>query len=137
MAAVFSLLGFIFISVGLPLLFVFLTGIPFALLGLVFLGTGIPILIWRYREAQRTLEVLRMGRATQGTITDVTQNYAVTVNNRHPWTVHYAFEVGGQRYEGKTTTLRPIGFTHRPGQTVYVLYLERNPERSTIYPPVV
>jgi hypothetical protein len=45
--------------------------------------------------------------------------------------------VGGQEYEGETTTLRPVGFTHQVGQPVHVLYLEDNPEQSTIYPPVI
>ncbi len=136
-ALVFLLMGFIFTLVGLPLLFVFLVGVLFVFLGLAFLGAGIPIIIWRYQEAQQTLNVLRMGQTTLGTITDVTQNYNVTVNGRHPWTIHYGFRIGGQEYEGETTTLRPVGFTHQVGQPVYVLYLESEPERSAIYPPVM
>ncbi|HIQ01174.1 MAG TPA: hypothetical protein EYH30_03440 [Anaerolineales bacterium] len=136
-AVVFLLLGFIFTLVGLPLLLVFIVGIPLLLVGLAFLGAGILLLAWRYREAQQTLNVLRTGQATLGTTIGVTQNYNVTINNRHPWTIYYGFEVDGQRYEGKTTTLRPVGFTHRAGQPVYVLYLESDPGRSTIYPPVV
>ena len=136
-ALVFLLLGFIFTLVGCPLTFAFLPGVLFAFLGLVFLGAGIPLINWRYRKAQQTLNVLRMGQATLGNIVDVTQNYNVTVNGRNPWTIYYNFQVGGRDYEGETTTLRPVGFTHHAGQPVYVLYLESDPAQNTIYPPVI
>ena len=130
-AFVFLLLGFIFTLVGIPLIFVFFLCILFVLLGLAFLGAGVPIMIWRYQKAQQTLNVLRMGRAALGHIVDVTQNYNVTVNNRHPWTIHYGFQVGGQEYDGETSTLRPVGFTHQEGQPVYVLYLESDPAQRS------
>ncbi len=136
-ALVFVLLGFTFTLVGCPLTFAFLTGIIFAFLGLVFLGAGITIIIWRYQKAQQTLNVLRMGQAALGRITDVTQNYNVEVNGRNPWTIYYGFQVQGQDYEGETTTLRPVGFTHQAGQPVYVLYLEDDPAQNAIYPPVM
>jgi hypothetical protein len=135
-AGVFLLLGVIFTLVGIPLIFV-VVGIAFVPLGLAFLGAGVFILVWRYQKAQQTLNVLRMGEPVLGTIVDVTQNYNVTVNNRNPWTIHYSFQVGDHEYEGKTTTLRPVGFTHRPGQPMYVLYLESDPVQNTIYPPVM
>jgi len=133
---VFLLVGVIFTSVGIPLALM-IVGIPFLILGLVFLGVGIPLLIWRYNKAQQTLNVLRVGVPVLGNIVDVTQNYSVTVNNRHPWTITYNFQVDNQEIEGKTTTLRPVGFTHRPGQSTYVLYLEGDPTQNTIYPPVM
>jgi len=136
-ATVFVLLGFAFTLVGLPMIFVFLTGLTFLLPGLGFLGAGIAIIVWRYQQAQQTLNVLRMGQTTLGNITDLVQNYNVTVNGRHPWTIHYSFRAGGQEYEGKTTTLRPVGFTFQVGQPVYVLYLEDDPQQNTIYPPVM
>ena len=135
-AGVFLLLGVIFTLVGIPLIFV-VVGIVFVPLGLLFLGAGAPILIWRYNQAQQTLNVLRVGEAMLGDIVDVTENYAVTVNNRHPWTITYSFRVDDQQYEGKTTTLRPVGFTHQPGQPTYILYLEDDPTQNTIYPPVM
>ena len=136
-AFVFLLLGFIFTLVGIPLTFVFLAGIPFALLGLAFLGAGIPILIWRYQKAQQTLNVLRIGEPALGVIVDVTQNYNVTVNGRNPWTIHYSFQIDDQGYDGETTTLRPVGFTHQQGQPTYILYLKSDPAQNTIYPPVM
>jgi hypothetical protein len=135
-ASVFVLLGVIFTLIGIPLILVFV-GIVFIPLGLLFLAVGVPIIIWRYQKAQQTLSVLRMGEPVLGNIVDITENVAVSVNGRHPWIITYRFEVGGDRYEGKTTTLRPVGFTHHAGQPMYVLYLPDDPAQNSIYPPVI
>ncbi|MBU0702399.1 MAG: phage holin family protein [Chloroflexi bacterium] len=135
-AGVFLLLGVIFTLVGIPLVMM-IVGIPFLILGPLFLGAGVPILIWRHKQAQQTLNVLRIGEPALGVIVDVYQNYNVRVNERNPWTVRYSFEVDDREYEGKTTTLRPVGFTHQPAQPTYVLYLETDPAQNTIYPPVM
>ncbi len=103
------------------------------ILGLI----GIPILIWRYRLAQQTLNVLRLGEPVLGSIVDIHENVAVEVNGRHPWTITYGFQVDGEEYEGKTTTLRPVGFTHQAAQPMYVLYLPDDPTQNTVYPPVM
>jgi hypothetical protein len=105
--------------------------------GALLLAAGLPILIWRYRQAQRTLEVLRMGEVALGTIVDVREDYLIRVNRRHPWTIRYRFSVLGEELEGKTTTLRTPGLKQQPGQPVHVLYLEHNPTQNTIYPPVM
>lgn len=77
------------------------------------------------------------GLAALGTIVDVSQNYSVTVNGRNPWTISYTFQAGGRSYDGETATLRPVGFTHQPGQSTYVLHLEADPSQNTIYPLVI
>ncbi len=81
--------------------------------------------------------MLQVGQATLGEITDVHENVHVEVNGRHPWTITYRFQVQGQQYQGQTKTLRTLGTTHRASQPVYVLYLPGNPDRNTIYPPVM
>ncbi len=136
-ALVFLLVGGSFTASGFPLIFVFFPMVLFTFIGLAFLGAGAPILIWRYQKAQQALQVLRTGQATLGNIVGVSQNYNVTINGRNPWTIYYTFQVGGRTYEGETTTLRPVGFTHQPGQSTYVLYLETDPLQNTIYPPVI
>ena len=131
-----ALIGAIFTLIGIPLLLV-VVGLVFVPLGLVFLGAGAPILIWRYNKAQQTLNVLRMGKPTPGNIVDIRENVAVEVNGRHPWTITYGFAVDGEEYEGQTTTLRPVGFTHQVAQPTTVLYLPDDPTQNTIYPPVI
>jgi hypothetical protein len=138
--AVFALLGIVFAITGIVLtatLVGLFISLPFLGLGIVFLGVGLALLIWRYEQAQRTLEALRVGEAALGTIVDARENYYVNVNNRHPWTITYRFSVMGQDFEGKTTTLRTPGQQQRAGQPVYVLYLENDPTQNTVYPPVM
>lgn len=135
-ASVFLLLGVIFTLIGIPLILV-VVGFAFVPLGLLFLCAGVPILIWRYSLAQQTLNVLRMGEPVLGSIVDIHENVAVEVNGRHPWTITYGFVVDGDEYEGKTTTMRPIGFTHQVAQPMYVLYLPDDPTQNTVYPPVM
>ena len=135
-AGVFVLLGVIFTLIGIPLILVFV-GVIFVPLGLLFLATGVPIIIWRYQKAEQTLNVLRVGEAVLGSIVDIHENIAVEVNGRHPWIITYGFEVDGDAFEGKTATLRPVGFTHQVGQPMYVLYLPDDPAQNTIYPPVM
>jgi hypothetical protein len=136
-AAVFSLLGFVFATVGIPLtvsLIATFVGLPFLGLGLLFLGGGIAILVWRGRMALETVEVLREGKAVVGEIVSVVQNYHVRVNGRYPWTVKYDYEVDGRLYGGEVTTLSRPDLSQEPGSEVYVLFLPGDPSQSTIYP---
>ncbi len=135
-AFIFGLIGGIFVMVGVPLTIGIITafvGIPFALLGFAFLGGGIAILVWRYGETQKVVNVLRLGLATRGQILELEENYAVSVNERHPWNITYEFEVNGRLYDSKITTLNPPGHL-QAGQAACVLYLPDDPSISTIYP---
>ena len=134
---VFSLLGLVFVVVGIPLtvsVVAAFVGLPFGGLGLVFLCGGIAVLVWRYQMAYRTVELLREGEATLGEIVSVTQNYHVRVNGRYPWTVGYDYEVDGRLYNGRVTTLSMPDLSQQPGSPVYVLHMRDDPEQSTIYP---
>jgi membrane protein implicated in regulation of membrane protease activity len=136
-AGVFALVGAIFGLVGGALtisIVAALVGLPFAGLGVLFLAVGMPMLLWRYREAQQTVEVLREGEAALGEIVSVYQNYHVQVNGRYPWSIVYRFEVSGSEYEGKVNTLSQPDLSQRPGKAVYVLYSRGEPGRNTIYP---
>lgn len=139
-AFIFGLLGGIFTIVGFGLTAAILTafvGLPFLFIGLPFLGAGIAVAVWRYHRAQQVLAVLRSGEAILGQITDTSEKTYVTINDRHPWTIAYRFQVGGSEYAGAATTLRTPDWRQQPGQPVYVLYLPDNPAQNTIYPPVM
>lgn len=134
---VFALLGAIFLFVGVPLTIGIITafvGLPFAGLGAVFLGVGGWLLVRRYESAQKTVSVLRQGEAVSGRILEVRENYNVTVNNRHPWTITYQFQMNGRDYEGKVSTLNRPDLQLQPQKAAYVLYLPEAPEVNTLYP---
>jgi len=134
---ILGFIGLIFVLVGVPLtltLAAVFVGLPFTILGFVFLGVGAGLLVWRYREAQATVVVLREGEPILGTIERVYQNYQVQVNGRNPWTIVYRFEALGKSHEGRVTTLSQPSLSQEPGRPVYVLIEPGNPERSTLYP---
>ena len=134
---IFLLLGAIFFPLGVALTIAVVTafvGVPFAVIGLLFLVAAVPILVWRYKVASQTVEVLQHGRATLGEVVTVLQNYQVRINGRHPWTVIYRYDAGGQEFRGKVTTLSQPDLSQQAGQPVYVLQIPHDPGQSTIYP---
>ena len=136
-ALVFGSLGAVFTLVGVGLTLGVITafvGIPFAVLGLVFLAVGAVLAVARYKEAQKSVEVLRTGQAVEGQILQVEQNFQVRVNMRNPWVIWYQFQLGGQSYEGQVSTFNTPGPALQPGQPTYVLYLPQAPERNVLYP---
>ncbi len=136
-ALVFLILGFVFTLLGIILTVAIITafvGIPFAGLGILFLGGGIGVAIWRYKEKQAVVDILRVGEATTGQITSVEENYNVRVNGRNPWRISYQFALGGQTYGGELSTLNTPGAALQPGKQTCILYLPQSPARNTLYP---
>jgi membrane protein implicated in regulation of membrane protease activity len=134
---IFLFIGGIFFVVGVGLTIGIVTafvGLPFAGIGLLMLAVGIGLLMWRYREAQRAEQVLKDGEAVLGKIVDVYQNFHVQVNGRHPWSILYRYQVAGEEYQGKVTTLMRPDMQQQPEKRAYVLYLPDEPGHSTIYP---
>lgn len=134
---ILGLLGAIFGLVGAALIVGVVTafvGIPFFLIGVALLAIGGWLFIGRYQEALKRVDVLRTGEATHGRIAEVQENYYVQVNGRHPWSIGYQFEVNGQSYEGKVSTLNQVGEQLQEGKTVWVLYLPTAPQWNAIYP---
>ena len=134
---VVALVGGIFACTGVPLVIGVVTafvGLPFALLGgAMFLG-GAAVIYWRYDVQRQIVEVLRNGQPTQGRIAATEVNAAVQVNGRNPWNITYAFNVGGQDYQGRVTTLNYPGPQLQPGQPAIVLYMPNAPEHNALYP---
>lgn len=136
-ALVFCLLGVIFSLVGVGLTLGIITafiGIPFLLLGIVFLILAVWMLAWRTRRAQKVVTVLREGEAVRGKIIEVSENYSVRINQRHPWTIRYRFQANGQGHEGSVSTLNPVGDHLQAGKAVYILYLPSEPGWNALYP---
>ena len=128
--AIFSLIG-AGLTAGVVTAIV---GIPFLLIGVVLLGIGGWMAIRRYQAAQKVVDVLRVGEATQGQIIELQEDYSVLINGRHPWSIRYQFQVNGQDHEGKVTTLNPVGDKLQEGKPVCILYLPTTPQWNSIYP---
>lgn len=136
-ALVFTILGIVFLPLGIILTFGIITafvGIPFAGLGALFFFGGIALGVVRYQEKQKIIEVLRNGLAVMGEITQVEQNMNVRVNNRNPWKIKYVFDLAGSIYQGAVTTLNTPGIGLQPGRKANVLYLKESPKHNSLYP---
>ncbi len=136
-ALVFLLLGGIFSVVGFALTVVVITafvGIPFLILGIIFLIGSCAVIYWRYQVNRKQVMVLKWGQSVLGTVSNLEENYSVTVNGRHPWSIDYQFQVGGQAYTGKVGTLNQPGIHLQTGRPVYVLYMQTDPLQNSLYP---
>jgi hypothetical protein len=134
---VLVILGTIFAFLGGALTFAIITafvGVPFLVLGLALLLVGGLLGSWRYREARRTVEVLRVGDAAEGRITNVDENRSVRLGDRHPWRIAYSFRAAGQEYEGQVSTLNKPGPNLQPGRPAWVLFSPQAPQRNVLYP---
>ena len=133
---VFTIIGTVFAVLGIiftiTLIGIFI-GLPFLGLGLLMLSVGAAMLYIRYRDAQAQAELFRVGEAVQGELTRVRQNYAVQINQRHPWIISYSFQTGGSEYSAEFTTLNQAVGRLRVNKPVYVIYWPADPQRSTLY----
>jgi hypothetical protein len=105
-------------------------GGAFALGGLLMLKSGL-------QSANRILDAFKKGRAVRGKVSTVRQDTTTKVNDRHPWDIVYTFESGGHQYEGKMQTFETATANRYQGwPPVWVLVVEGDPDRNTLYPPV-
>jgi hypothetical protein len=134
---VFGILGVVFFPLGVGLTMGVITafvGIPFLFLGIGFLIAGGWVAVWRYQIAQKIVNVLRIGVAVRGQVTEVQQDYSVMINGRNPWVIRYQYKANGQNIEGNVTTFNSLPQQLQAGKAVSVLYLPEDPKWSSIYP---
>jgi hypothetical protein len=119
---VFFILGFVFT------VFLFWT--------LIFPAIGIPLWIHGHRRARRELRALQEGQVAQGQITGVQVDHSTTINNRHPWVVAYAFATPRGTRQGTDQGFDSANGYRMPGDPVWVVYVDDDPDCSAVWPPV-
>jgi len=137
-ALVPAILGVVFTLVGAGLS---LGGRITSFVGIPFLAIGVPLFLigawlfaWRYDRARKVVRVLREGDSARGQIDEVRENYAVTINGRHPWIIRYRFQALGVEYGGTVSTMNKPGPALQEGRQAFILYLADAPKWSSIYP---
>ena len=106
-------------------------GIGFLAIGAVAGTVGI-VIGMRRRQLLRLREQLRAhGHSADATILHVSQDFHVRVNRRHPWRIHYSYEVGGVAYRGSETRFE-IPANYVVGATVVARYDPNNPAQSAL-----
>lgn len=145
--SVITLVGGIFLMVGLPI------GIIFTILGVTLPGMWLFIVIggglgsiftllgggmlyFGIQEALNKIHPYEHGQATVGEVIDIHKDYSISINGRNPWRVNYSFKVHGHPYEGKGLSWKFDPKTQAVGNKVYVLYIVDDPDQNVIYPPV-
>lgn len=88
-AAVFSIVGILFMGIGGAVCYY--TGLRWPLihlgLGAVFVAIAIAMLVYLRRRAAREAQLLETGRRIQANIDDVSLNFSVRVNGRCPYVI--------------------------------------------------
>jgi hypothetical protein len=104
--------------------------------GFFFLG-GLGMVKEGFRQGVRTLDAFRNGTGILGKVTSVRRDHQTEMNNRNPWDICYSFPMDGQTREGKVTTFESdTAERFSVNRPVWVLAVEKRPERNTLYPPI-
>lgn len=72
----------------------------------------------------------------QGQIISVRLDYSTTINNRHPWIVAYAFATPRGMQQGTDQGFDDMNGYRMPGDPVWVVYVDGEPDCSAVWPPV-
>jgi hypothetical protein len=64
-------------------------------------------------------------------VVDVSQNWRVRVNRRHPWIVRYRYQAGGADHQGEDSVM-DLPAEVKAGEQVAVAYDPADPRRSVL-----
>lgn len=133
-----TIIGLAFTGFGALLTLAMIKAPSWAILfGAFFLLGGLLMVKAGLQSANRILDAFKNGRAVRGKVSTVREDPNTTVNGRHPWNIVYTFESGGHQYEGRMQTYETATANRYQGwPPVWVLVVEGDPERNTLYPPV-
>lgn len=100
---------------------------------------AIGIFMWKkgLRIANEELEPLMNGAVTQGTITNISQDFSIKINGKSPYLVEFIFDFQGAKIAGDVGNLFDSNVLMKnPGDKVWVVFLPDKPEQSSIWPPM-
>lgn len=95
--------------------------------------------MWRkgLRDAQGELQPLEFGVHAKGEVTSITTDYSKKINGRSPKILEFAFTANGQKWAGTVPNIMdPIEHWKRPGDQIWVVYMQDNPQISSAWPPM-
>lgn len=122
------LVGLGFMVVGVPLIAAYGSGVPFAILGFLLWRTG-------RKAAAEQIAVLEAGVPVEATLLSVSIDSSESINGEHPFRLHYAFEIQGQRQVGSSRSWDLSNELRQPGEPLWVVYDPSDPKRSSLWPP--
>lgn len=95
-------------------------------------------LLWRFgaRRASRWLHALRQGHAVEGSIERVFEDTGQSINDTHPWQIDFRFETPAGTRKGFVSSWDPVTPRRQAGERIWVVFDERDPSSSALWPPV-
>ncbi|MCW7474152.1 hypothetical protein [Leptospira levettii] len=100
----------------------------------------IGIFCWRkgLQTAKEELEPLELGRTTVGEITEIRKDYTQSLNGKSPTVVEFLFEANGQKHVGTVGNIyESVHLTKKIGDKLWVVYMPDEPNKSSVWPPLV
>jgi hypothetical protein len=107
----------------------------FVLIPAVFGGAGLLMLFFALRRARKVAGLLSRGTLTRGVVEEKALRRDITINNRHPFDIHYTFALP----DGTVVTSKDLVLDRRVtdalevGQPIGILYLPDDPDTSTLF----
>lgn len=143
--SVLTIVGGIFLLVGLPFVIVFpIIGITTGMWLFVVIGGGLGglfvilgggMLYYGILQGFVKIRPLEYGQATIGEVVEIYRDTTIRINRQHPLAIVYVYKVHGNEYEGKIRSWKYDQDDLAVGDRVHVLYMPDAPEQSVIYPP--
>ena len=122
---------------GLTMIGALLQRLWAGVLPVLLFAAGIGCVVQGVKKALRVLDAFRNGVPIKGLVSSVKEDGTTTVNGKHPWIIVYTFEMEGHPRQGRAVTFDAETANRLWGKApVWVLAVEGNPERNTLYPPV-
>ncbi|MFN8283905.1 MAG: DUF3592 domain-containing protein [Chitinophagales bacterium] len=126
-----SLIGIVFIAIGIPTTF----AMGF---GLIFLAVGIFLYRYGRKVGQEKIQALSNGVAVDGTITEIYQDTSQSINGRHPYIIKYQFTTReGAQQADSVTSWDDNSTLRNHGDGIWIVYIPENPTISSPWPPIV
>lgn len=97
---------------------------------------GLSMFFQAWKKARGTLRAFRHGTVAEGKVRRVQQDRSVQVNGECPWKLTYHYAINDIWHEGQITTFDSTAWERNPGQPLWVLYDQSDPDISAIYPPL-
>jgi hypothetical protein len=107
-----------------------------ALVPLFFMVGGFFLFRHGWMYASKILRAFRKGVAVRGEVYECRIDKTQSLNGENPYKLTWHFTVEGRQYEGSLTSFDSTLGSRGRGQSVWVLYVRRDPEQNTLYPPV-
>jgi hypothetical protein len=106
----------------------------FSIFSFLFPIIGAAMLGWAIRSNRREIRAFREGVPTKGLVIKRGEDTTTEINGKHPFEVHWEFQVDGTTYKGKLSNMnRAILQQALPEEEVLVLYDPKNPAVNTVW----